>query len=139
MPFVVDSTVFAAWCFSDERTPFAEATLNALVTQNAVVPSLWWFETRNLLMTHELRGRIRADDTNFFIRYFEKLPIQTDKEPQTDAITKIARKGSLTYNEACYLELAQRRGVPIATFNKKMAHVAYMEGIRLFTENRVAA
>lgn len=139
MAFVVDATIFAAWCFSDERTPYAETTLNALMHQNVVVPTLWWFESRNILIGHELRGRIRADDSNFFIRYMDKLPIQTDHDLQNDSVTRIARKGGLSYFEACYLEVAHRRGIPLATLNKKLAHVSVSEGVSLFTDNTIAA
>lgn len=135
MSFVIDATVFGAWVFSDERNSYSEAALNALLNQKAVVPALWWYETRNLLIINELRGRIRQDDTNSFLQEFDKLPIATDQDAQKEIILKLARKGSLSIHEASYLELALRLGCPLATLNKKLAHVAFQEGVSLFKQS----
>lgn len=139
MSFVIDATVFGAWIFSDERNSYSEATLDALTHQKAVVPTLWWYETRNLLIVNEHRGRIRAEDTNIFLQEFDKLPITTDQDAQKDIVLKLARKGSLSIHEASYLELALRLGCPLATLNKKLAHVAFQEGASLFKQSTVAA
>lgn len=139
MSFVIDATVFGAWIFSDERNSYSEATLDALTHQKAVVPTLWWYETRNLLIVNEHRGRIRAEDTNLFLQEFDKLPITTDQDAQKDIVLKLARKGSLSIHEASYLELALRLGCPLATLNKKLAHVAFQEGASLFKQSTVAA
>lgn len=135
MSFVIDATIFGAWVFSDERNSYCEAALNALTHQKAVVPSLWWYETRNLLIVNEHRGRIRSEDTNSFLQEFEKLPITIDQDSQKDVILKLSRKGSLSIHEASYLELALRLGCPLATLNKKLAHVAFQEGASLFKQN----
>ena len=135
MGFVIDATIFGAWVFSDERNAYSEAALNALTTQKAVVPPLWWYETRNLMIMNEHRGRIRPEDTNTFLQEFDKLPISTDQEAQKDIILKLARKGSLSIHEASYLELALRLGCPLATLNKKLAHVAFQEGVSLFKQS----
>lgn len=139
MSFVIDATIFGAWVFSDERNTYSEAALVALTSQKAVVPPLWWYETRNLLIVNELRGRIRSDDTNTFLQEFDKLPIATDQEAQKDIILKLARKGSLSIHEASYLELAARLGCPLATLNKKLAHVAFQEGVSLFKQSAATA
>lgn len=139
MAFVIDATIFGAWVFSDERNSYSEAALNALMKQKAVVPSLWWYETRNLLIINEHRGRIRTEDTNTFLQEFDKLPISTDQDAQKDIIIKLARKGSLSIHEASYLELSLRLGCPLATLNKKLAHVSFQEGASLFKQSGAAA
>ena len=139
MSFVIDATVFGAWVFSDERNSYSESALLALTGQKAVVPPLWWYETRNLLIINEQRGRIRAEDTNIFLQEFDKLPITTDQDAQKDIILKLSRKGSLSIHEASYLELALRIGCPLATLNKKLAHVAFQEGASLFKQSDAAA
>lgn len=139
MSFVIDATIFGAWVFSDERNAYSEAALNALTSQKALVPPLWWYETRNLLIINELRGRIRSEDTNTFLQEFDKLPIATDQDSQKDIILKLSRKGSMSIHEASYLELALRLGCPLATLNKKLAHVAFQEGVSLFKQGSGSA
>lgn len=139
MAFVIDATIFGAWIFSDERNSYSEAALSALKEQKAVVPTLWWYETRNILIMNEHRGRIRREDSDGFLQEFDKLPITTDQDSQKDIILKLARKGSLSVHEASYLELALRLGCPLATLNKKLAHVSFQEGASLFKQSGAAA
>ena len=42
MPFVLDASAAAAWCFRDEQTPAANRALDRLTRDEAIVPSLWW-------------------------------------------------------------------------------------------------
>ena len=58
MPFVVDASVAACWILADESHPVAVAALARLDDDAIVAPSLWWFETRNLVLVNERRGRL---------------------------------------------------------------------------------
>jgi predicted nucleic acid-binding protein len=49
MPFVLDTSVAAYWAFEDENHPAAALALERIRTDEAVVPSIWWFEVRNTL------------------------------------------------------------------------------------------
>lgn len=55
MPFVVDASVAIAWALQ-EIHPTAAVALARLENDEAVVPTLWWFELRNGLI-NERRGR----------------------------------------------------------------------------------
>ena len=57
MPFVLDASVAACWAFDDEDYNTAELPLERVRTDEARVPSLWWFEVRNTLY------RLRAPGT----------------------------------------------------------------------------
>ena len=56
MPFVVDSSVAAVWALRDEDEPSALAALDRLEDDGAVVPVLFWFEIRNVLVISERRS-----------------------------------------------------------------------------------
>ena len=49
MASVLDASVTASWCFEDEESPVADAAMDRLPEDHAVVPALWWFEIRNIL------------------------------------------------------------------------------------------
>ncbi len=58
MPFVLDASVVARWASDDENHPVAELALERVRTDEARVPSLWWFKVRNRLIVNERRGRL---------------------------------------------------------------------------------
>ena len=67
MPFVLDASIAACWAFDDEDHPVAALALERVRTDEARVPSLWWFEVRNTLIVSERRGRLTESDTATFL------------------------------------------------------------------------
>jgi len=57
---VLDVSLSCAWCFADEASEAAWAILSRLQSAQAHVPSLWLWETANVLVQAERRGRITA-------------------------------------------------------------------------------
>ena len=129
MPMVIDASVTAAWLFDDEDEPDADGPFNALDEQEAYVPRLWHFETRNALLVAERRGRIRLDQMPERLRFLNTLPIQTDNEPNFDVAMQLARTHRLTFYDALYLELAIRRNAQLATLDRNLASAATNEGV----------
>src|SRR4051794_20314921 len=68
MQFVLDTSIPACWAFQDEQDARADAAYLRIKTEEAVVPSLWWFEIRNILVVNERRKRITESDTGVFLR-----------------------------------------------------------------------
>jgi hypothetical protein len=68
MPFVLDASIAACWAFEDEDHPRAALALERILTDEARVPGLWWFEVRNVLLVNERRGRISEVATASFLR-----------------------------------------------------------------------
>ena len=66
MAFVLDASVTACWAFDDEDHPPARLAFQRIRTEEAVVPSLWWFEVRNILIVNERRRRIAEAATATF-------------------------------------------------------------------------
>lgn len=114
--FVVDASVSAAWLLPDESTPKTEAALQATATQDVWVPSLWLLEMSNLLLSAQRRKRITAEKRRELAAAAAALRIKVDREPV--AITTLDELGALyglSAYDASYLELALRRGLPLAT------------------------
>jgi len=82
MPFVLDASIAACWAFPDEQDARADAALAKIRLEDAVVPSLWWFEVRNILVVNERRKRITESGTTSFLRELARLRIRVDREPE---------------------------------------------------------
>lgn len=91
------------------------------------VPILWPLEVANILLVGERRGRIRQADSTTFNGLREGLPIRIDHETSdhaTKASLGLARTQDLSVYDAAYLELAMRRGLPLATLDVKLKTAA---------------
>jgi len=131
MPFVLDASIAACWAFPDEQDPRANAALTRIRIEDALVPSLWWFEVRNILVVNERRKRITEASTNSFLRELERLRIRMDREPEEAAVLRLARAHRLCAHHAAYLELALREATPVATLDTELAAAAVAEGAEL--------
>jgi len=131
MPFVLDASIAACWAFEDEDHPVAGLALERIRGDEARVPSLWWFEVRNTLIVNEQRGRVTETDTAAFLRGLSRLGVTVDRSPEEGAIVILARKHGLSVYDACYLELAQREALPLASLAGQLLRAAREEGVAL--------
>jgi predicted nucleic acid-binding protein len=132
--FVIDASVALAWCFDDEATPATRALLDRFEDEHAEVPSLWHLELANALASSERNRRITAARISEFIALIDGLPIVIDEQTATVALSTmldLARREGLSAYDASYLELAMRRGVPLATKDKDLAQAAQRAGVSL--------
>jgi predicted nucleic acid-binding protein len=97
----------------------------------AIVPSLWWFEVRNILVVNERRKRITEFDTDNFLKQISHLAVRTDRIPDEAAVLRLARTRRLTVYDAAYLELAHRENLPLATLDAHLARAARAENVLL--------
>jgi len=128
MPFVLDASIAACWALEDERHEMAEAALSRLGGDEAVVPALWWFEVRNILVVNERRKRIDEARSSAFLRFLNALPIRLDRDPDETRVLHLARKHRLSVYDASYLELALRDSLPLATLDADLSSAACAEG-----------
>lgn len=130
MALAADASIILAWAF-EEQFPNAEATLDRVRREELVVPAIWWFEVRNVLILKE-RGRQRTERQNAgFLQALSGLAIRIDGIPDEAAVLTLARRHRLTVYDAAYLELALREGLDLATLDTELAEAARAEGVRL--------
>ncbi len=125
--FVVDNSVVMTWCFKDENIQYSDFVLNKLESLTAIVPSICSLEVANVLLVAERRKRISEADSTRFLALLSELPIVVDQESPEKMIKDIfvlARKHNLSSYDASYLDLAMRKGLPIATLDKKLLAAA---------------
>ncbi len=118
--------------YDDEDTAYGHSLLDAIAENQAVVPTLFWFEVRNALLMGERRGRIAAEQTATFLADLEVLPFEVDDQPSESALMALARQHTLTVYDAAYLELAQRRGASLATIDRALIRAATETGVTIW-------
>ena len=130
MPFVLDASIAAAWAFREEHE-IAELAFARAQAENTVVPGLWWYELRNVLILGERRSRLTEQQTARFLRSIARLSIAVDDDPGEIEVLALARRHRLTVYDAAYLELAVREALPLATLDAALARAARAEGSTL--------
>ena len=134
MPFVLDASVTACWCFADEQATVSDAAMDRLLHDEAIAPALWTIEVRNILIVNERRGRIEPDDADAFLSDLTRLPIRVRHDADEQALLALARKHRLTAYDAAYLDLAVRNSVAVATLDRALADAVRAEGLQLVGE-----
>ena len=127
MSIVVDASMAIAWLFADERTDAAHAVMLRVVSDGAVVPSLWRVEVANVLRNAVRRGRCDEAYVDRSLARLGRLPVETDDETGVRAWTatlSLSRKHGLTLHDAAYLELAIRKAEPLATCDAELIAAA---------------
>ena len=134
MTLVVDSSICLAWCFEDERTPLALSVADRIVDGHAWVPSLWRYELANGLLAAERRGRVSSAWRIAMMENFSALDIRCDRDADDHvfgATAQLADRYRLTVYDAAFLELAQRRRLPLATLDGALAQASKDAGVEL--------
>jgi predicted nucleic acid-binding protein len=91
-------------------------------------------ELANALAMSERKGRITPARTSQFIALIDGLPILIDERTPNIALSSVlelSRRERLSTYDASYLELAMRRGVPLATKDDDLARPADRVGVTL--------
>lgn len=133
MAFVLDASAAIAWALREDD-PRAKAARERVGSENATVPTLWWFELRNALVVNERRGRLTERRTARFLRELARLAITMDRAPDEALLLTLTRRHRLTVYDAAYLELAVREALPLATLDAPLAAAARSENVALIGE-----
>lgn len=135
MQFVADASVTLSWCFEDEATAWTDGLLDRLRNGDGIiVPAHWPTEVSNGLLMAVRRKRIPAGRPALFwdelaiLPFVVELPLSPD---QAKAVIALSEKHGLTVYDAGYLELAKRKGLPLATLDSALKKAAPLESVSL--------
>lgn len=134
MRIVLDSSTTLAWIFSDEIAETVRRVFDVVADYGAVVPSLWRLEVANSLTGAMRRGRIDAEFRRAALDDLAFLDIAIDAHTDSNAWTatlELADRFRLTVYDAAYVELAERRALPLATLDEEMRSAGAALGLRL--------
>jgi len=135
---VLDASMALAWLFPRKdaaEAALADQALNELDYEEFLVPSIWYGEVANSILRGERKGIVTQPQTTAFLVELDLADIVTETDSpklRQSAVLALARGHGLTAYDAMYLELALRRGVPLATFDQKLAEAARAAGGQVF-------
>lgn len=134
MSLILDPSLTLAWYFEDERTAAADAVLSRVVDEGAVVPPLWRVEVLNAFQMGIRRKRIDTAFRDAALARLSAMAIDVDAESDTQVWTTtlhLADRFGLTAYDAVYLELAQRRQLPLASLDEELRRAGAALGVTL--------
>ena len=102
-----------------------------LVQEGGIAPGIWWYEMRNALLMNERRGRISSVDCRAAIDDLRDLPISVDNAHSDGLLLEIASSHRLSVYDASYLEVAVRRGLAVASLDRRIVTVAETLGVEV--------
>jgi predicted nucleic acid-binding protein len=138
MDWVVDSSIALAWGLPDETSKEADRFLSRISLRSVLwVPALWWYETANALLMAQRRKRLGEAERIRLMELYQRLPIRTDVALDSDIVWRLhtlAIEYNLSAYDAAYLELAQRRGLGLATVDRSLRHAAQKAGTKVTSQ-----
>lgn len=129
MPLVVDASLAAAWFLPDEQNDAADGVMSQLSTDLGRAPSLFWFETRNLFVMAERRGRLKPGQAALSMAQLRLFPIVDEGTGNDRQVIALAERHGISGYNASYLALAAAEKLPLATLDKKLAAAARAEKV----------
>jgi len=133
--FVLDASVALAW-FTDHPVDAYAVEVRDRIRRadRAVVPALWETEFANGVLMAERRKLmtvLEGDECMLEMNQLRLTSIEADSGFRNIRdVLALARAFQLTVYDACYLELAKRGGLPLATLDKSLRAAAAKAGIR---------
>ena len=131
MTLVLDASATGALILADEAHPIADLLRERMLRERVMVPWLWWFDIRNILLNGERRRRFGPVQTAAALAMLSDAPIERDAAPSEPGILTFARRHRLTFYDAAYLELAHRQGATLAALDRALIAAARAEAIPL--------
>lgn len=126
-----------AWAFPDEGNDYADGVLVKLETEMMLVPALFAVEVANGLAVGERRKRIRPAEVRRFLALLGGISMVQDAQPIGDmmsATLTLARELGLSAYDAAYLDLAIRKGTPLATLDNGLRTAARKAGVEVYAQ-----
>ena len=132
MSFVVDCPVAARWLLSDEATAHTDAVFERLNGEDAVVPALFVSELANVFLKLSRQRLLSPEVAAEAVQKIAALGLEVDHTPPaSDRLFHLAAQYGLSTYDATYLELALRRGLPLACWDGGLQAAAEKAGLYL--------
>jgi predicted nucleic acid-binding protein len=136
--FVADSSLGVAWAVPAQSTERAQNLLEDVASGTPFfVPALWMFETANALLLLLRRKKIDARHCLRARHDLNELAPTIDDEGSRVALGRIldlAEEHGLSIYDATYLELALRKGLPLASRDVVLNKAAKRSGLKTLLE-----
>ena len=128
---VLDASVALSWLLPDEQSTKAEAIIEAGSLGQLTAPSLILLEVSNALTQAKRRDRIDTALVKSLLDQFGSLPLRL--EPVSSDVmfrcSALAMQHDISVYDACYLDLATVRALPLATLDTRLHDAAVSAGV----------
>lgn len=136
--FVLDASVTLAWFLEDQASQATDDLLLEHVTRGAAAPTLWRWECVNVLLKTaralSLPKTAVDEELALFRVHLDRTEVDAGDEAAFDRAVRLAVAHRLSSYDAAYLELAIRRGLPLATLDRALRRAAEAEGVAVLPE-----
>ena len=132
MAFVLDNSVIVAWFVRDQANDYTRRMGRRAEREQPLVPALWEVEFANVMMVLLRRRVLARHQAAAILSRAERLELEVDRAAVSPSgLFALTNRNSISAYDAAYLELAARRGLPLATRDATLARAARAAGVRL--------
>jgi len=135
--FVLDASVGVTWVLQDRATAKTDGLLKRVFDEGAAAPAVWPYEMANAWLKTGRRLRMPRTaiqhEMRFLFIVLKRVAVDLDAGDADTFSTAmdLALRHALSSYDAAYVELAVRRGLPLATLDRALARAAAAEGVEL--------
>ena len=131
MVIVIDASVMGAFLLRDEEySNSARQIMKKLDKDDMIVPRIFWYEIRNVLLKAKRNNRIGQQDFEAcLIQLTDEISPAEDVRNDEGRTLELAQRHNLTVYDASYLETAIRRKASLATFDRDLSDAVSSERI----------
>jgi len=125
MAFVADNSVIIAWFISAQANDYTRRMDRRAEREQPVVPALWEVEFANVLAVLMRREALTRHQAAAILSRAERLRLEVDRGAvQPRVLFEFTERHGTSAYDATYLELAVRRGLPLATRDANLVRAA---------------
>ncbi len=135
MDCVLDASTALAAVLPDERSGQAEQMLRRFSKNKDgrfLIPELWWHEVSNALLSAYRQKRLKEAEMERIAELLNQWPLRPESSSGYEFSRRhraLALSHRLSVYDCVYLELAERKGLPLATLDEEMRAAAKRLGI----------
>lgn len=130
--FVLDNSVLVGWFVPNQASGYTRRVAHRAGREQPLVPALWETEFANVMLVMQRRRVLPAHEIAAALRRAERLDLAVDREPIAPRVlVALAQRHGISAYDAVYLELAERRGLPLATRDRALSRAARVAGLLL--------
>ena len=133
MNYVIDCSFSCSLFLPDEKSETTRSFfINLKSSDHIFIPTLWWYESINVLNVAIKRKRLNFNEISTIIELFEKLPLETDVSygvQYSKNIFELTQLYNLSSYDATYVELAIRTKSKLMSLDKEINNIAIKIGL----------
>ena len=132
MALVIDASVLVSWFVPNQTSDYARRVARRVRVEDVVVPAILEIEFANTMLVLKRRRKLAHHTVEAALSRAARLDFTVDREPVAPrALFSLGERHGISAYDAAYLELATRRGLPLATRDGSLARAARATGFFL--------